>query len=118
MLNGLIVWLFGVMEITTAIGVKISPALTPPMLYQRIVWGGLWGLVFLLPFMQEHIMRKGLILSLGPTMVQLFIVFPLKAQKGFMGLELGALTPLCVLFFNAVWGLAAALWLRRTETMG
>jgi hypothetical protein len=117
LLNGLIVWMFGVMEITAALGVKISPALSPAMLYPRIVWGGLWGLLFLLPFMEAHIVRKGLFLSLGPTMVQLFIVFPLKAQKGFMGLELGALTPLFVVFFNAVWGLAAAFWMRRTETV-
>jgi hypothetical protein len=29
-----------------------------------------------------------------------------------LGLDLGMLTPLFVLFFNAVWGLSAALWLR------
>jgi hypothetical protein len=29
-----------------------------------------------------------------------------------MGLDLGSLTPVFVLFFNAVWGLTAAFWLR------
>ena len=29
-----------------------------------------------------------------------------------MGLELGTLTPLFVLFYNAIWGLAAAWWLK------
>jgi hypothetical protein len=51
---------------------------------------------------------QGLLLSLGPTLVQLFIVFPLKADKGVMGLDLGVFTPLFVIFFNAVWGLVAA----------
>jgi hypothetical protein len=51
---------------------------------------------------------QGLLLSLGPTLVQLFIVFPLKADKGVMGLDLGVFTPLVVIFFNAVWGLVAA----------
>jgi hypothetical protein len=41
----------------------------------------------------------------------LFIVFPIKAGKGVMGLELGLLTPVFVLIFNAVWGLTAAAWL-------
>jgi hypothetical protein len=29
-----------------------------------------------------------------------------------MGLALGTLTPVLVLFFYAVWGIAAALWVR------
>jgi hypothetical protein len=55
---------------------------------------------------------RGLVLSLGPTIAQLFIVFPFKVNKGLLGLDLGALTPLFVLFFNAVWGVTAAYWLR------
>jgi len=35
------------------------------------------------------------------------------ADKGVGGLALGALTPLFVLFFNAVWGVVAAWWLER-----
>jgi hypothetical protein len=62
--------------------------------------------------MQRRMFSKGLVLSLGPSLVQLFWVFPMKAGKGVMGLELGTLTPLLVLIFNAVWGLAAAIWLR------
>jgi hypothetical protein len=44
--------------------------------------------------------------------VQLFVVFPLKAGKGYMGLDLGTLTPLLVFIFNAIWGIATAIWLR------
>ena len=43
--------------------------------------------------------------------MQLFIIFPERAHKGMMGLELGTLTPLFVVFFNALWGIAAMLWL-------
>jgi hypothetical protein len=39
---------------------------------------------------------------LGPTIVQLFVVFPPKAGKGIMGFELGLLTPLLVVVFNAI----------------
>jgi hypothetical protein len=40
-------------------------------------------------------------------------VFPLKAHKGVGGLELGYLTPLFVVFYNAIWGYTAGLWLKR-----
>ena len=106
--NSLTVWFFGTTGITGAMGVSISPALTPNWLYPRIVWGGLWGLLFLLPLHKTNIFSKGAILSLGPTVIQLFIIFPLKAHKGLAGLELGLLTPLLVLFFNWVWGVSAA----------
>ena len=66
----------------------------------------------MLPLMRTRILSRGLILSLGPTLVQLFVVFPLKAHKGVMGLDLGSLTPVFVFIFNAIWGLATAIWLR------
>ena len=112
LMNSLALWVFGVAGITAALGVKIAPPLSAPWLYPRLVWGGLWGLLFLLPLMQKRSLSRGLIFSLGPTVVQLFLVFPVKAGKGIMGLDLGLLTPLLVIVFNAIWGLAAAMWLR------
>jgi hypothetical protein len=55
---------------------------------------------------------RGVLFSLAPTLVQLFLVFPLMAHKGVLGLQLGYLTPLLVIFYNAIWGLAAGLWLK------
>lgn len=110
--NSLVVWLFGDLGINGALGVSIAPKLTPAWLYPRIVWGGIWGLLFLLPILRNSILVRGFVYSLGPTLVMLFVVFPLKAKKGMLGLDLGSLTPVMVLFFNAVWGVSAALWLR------
>lgn len=110
--NSLTVWLFGDMGISHSLGVAISPPLSPTWLYPRIVWGGLWGLLFALPFLQTRLFWKGTLLSLLPTAVQLFIIFPFKAHKGIAGLELGLLTPLLVLFFNWVWGIATALTIK------
>lgn len=81
-------------------------------LYPRVVWGGMWGLLFLLPLSGTSALKKGFILSLCPTMVQLLVVFPYKAGKGFMGMDLGTLTPVFVLIFNAFWGVAAAFWMK------
>ncbi len=106
--NSLVVWLFGKYGITTSLGVAIAPSLSPNWLYPRIVWGGIWGLFFVLPLLQSRLLLKGAVLSLLPTAVQLFIVFPLKAHKGVAGIELGLLTPAFVLFFNWVWGIVTA----------
>ena len=110
--NSIAVWLFGYLGITTALGVSIAPTLSPSWLYPRIVWGGIWGLVFFLPIFKSKILLKGSILSLFPTAVQLFIVFPLKANKGIAGFDLGLYTPVFVLFFNWVWGFIAALTIK------
>lgn len=112
--NSLALWFLGQAGITTALGVKLAPALTPPWLYPRLVWGGIWGGLFLIPLFRNSVLLRGLLYSLGPSFVQLFVVFPARG-KGAMGLELGALTPLFVLFFNAVWGVTAAFWLTRSR---
>ncbi len=111
LLNSIAVWAFGAAGVAAALGVRIAPELTPGWLYPRLVWGGIWGALFLIPLRSSHFVR-GLLWSLGPSAVQLFVVFPAKAQKGMMGLDLGKLVPLFVLFYNAVWGLAAAYWLK------
>lgn len=110
--NGLAVWLMGKTGLTQVMGVQLIPKWTPSWLYPRIVWGGLWGLLFLLPFLQSSVLLRGLLYSLGPTIVVLFIVFPFQAKKGVMGLDLGAMTPVFALIVNAVWGIVAAGWLK------
>jgi hypothetical protein len=110
--NSLTVWLCGVVGLNQLLGVNLAPQLTPAWLYPRLVWGGLWGWLFLLPSPRFTYPTRGLFLSLGPSLVQIFVVFPLQAQKGVGGLELGFLTPVLVLFFNAVWGLITAVWLK------
>jgi hypothetical protein len=112
LLNSLAVWIFGELGIAANFGVNIAPRLSAPWLYPRLVWGGIWGLLFLLPLMKRGFLSRGLLFSLGPSLVQLFVIFPLKTNQGPMGLNLGMLTPLFVLFYNAVWGLAASIWLR------
>jgi hypothetical protein len=114
LLNSLAVWGAGELGITAAAGVKIAPQLSAAWLYPRLVWGGIWGILFLVPMMQTRIWSRGFIYSLGPTLVQLFIVFPMKAQKGMMGVDLGLLTPVFVVIFNAIWGWTTAIWLRWT----
>ena len=107
--NSLTVWAFGEYGINKQLGVAMAPALTTAWLYPRIVWGGIWGFLFVLPFMNTRLITKGALISLFPTLLQLFVIFPLQAKKGYFGLELGIYTPVLVTFFNLVWGVVAAL---------
>ncbi|MBI4792198.1 MAG: hypothetical protein HY789_05605 [Deltaproteobacteria bacterium] len=113
--NSIVLWLAGATGVTTALGVNLAPAFTPAWLYPRIVWGGLWGFLFLVPVLRNSPFWRGLAWSAGPTAVQLCIIFPLVAKKCLFWLALGALTPLLVVLFNAVWGVAAAALLARIE---
>lgn len=114
--NSIVVWLFGQAGITAAVGVAIAPQLSAAWLYPRIVWGGMWGLLFLLRLPRGGIVTRGLVYSLAPSLFLLLYMFPVLAGKGWLGISLGALTPVFVLFYNAVWGLSAALWLRATRS--
>ncbi len=111
LVNSLAVVAAGRWGVSDALGVAIHPAFTPAWLYPRLVWGGLFGLLLALPLRLGAVPRA-LLVSLAPTAVQLFVVFPLKAGRGILGLDLGTATPLFVVAANAVWGLAAVAWLR------
>ena len=110
--NSAALWAAGEFGVTAALDVKIAPAPTPAWLYPRLVWGGLWGVLFLLPLDRSRWIARGLVVSLGPSLGQLFVIFPMQANVGVLGLGLGTLTPLVVLVANAVWGATASWWLR------
>jgi len=110
--NSLTVWLFGEFGITGQFHVSMAPPLTPGWLYPRIVWGGIWGLLFVLPLTNAKPVRKGILLSILPTIIQLLVVFPIKAKKGYLGLQLGTLTPVFVVFYNMVWGVVTSLTIK------
>ena len=112
LLNAIVIWLFGLYGITTAVGVKIAPELDPGFLYHQVIWGGIWGALFLIPLYRNRFIRRGFYYSLAPTAVQLFYVYPVLKNQGLLGFDLGMLTFVFVIIFNAVWGLTASTWSR------
>lgn len=112
--RSVVLWQAGEQGVIKALGVKVAHGWSPVWLYPHLVWGGVWGLLFILPLFAASPVKKGLFLSLVPTLVQLFVLFPQYYHKGFMGIASGKWTPLVVLALNAVWGVAAGLWLRAT----
>ena len=108
--KAIVAWIFGAGGINAALGFKMAPALTPMWIYQHMVWGGIWALLFFLPLQRSYYVR-GALYSLVQTLIQLVVIFP-KMGKGMLGLELGYMAPVLVTFFGVIWGLAAAFWLK------
>lgn len=113
--NSLTVWTFGTHGIPGRFGVMIAPSLTPQWLYPRIVWGGLWGLLFALNWLNAKPLTKGAFLSLFPTAFQLLVVYPFLAHKGYFGMKLGLYTPAFVIFYNLVWGIVTSLTIKMAK---
>ncbi len=109
--NSLAVWGFGALGVSQALGFMMAPPLTLGFLLPRLFFGALWGALFLAPFWGERWLRKGLVVSVAPSLYMLFVVFP-NMEKGLLGLDAGVTAPLFVLFFNAIWGVVAAGFLR------
>lgn len=113
--SSLFLWMLGNWGITSLLNVKLTPQLSTAWLYPRLVWGGLWGLVYFfsvgVPRARRHWVRKGLYASLLPSIYTLFVVFP-DQGKGLAGLSLGTLTPLLILATNLVWGFFCGVFTR------
>jgi hypothetical protein len=112
LLQALVVVAAGELGSYRALGVALAPALTREFLYRRLVWGGLWGALLALPFSGNQWVRRGVWIGVAPALAQLLVFFPYVSGQGFLGLELGAATPVVVLLANAVWGVAASGWHR------
>ena len=104
-MNSLALWAAGAHGLTGALGIAYAPGLSPALLYPRIVWGGLWGALFLLPFPRLSWWLRALVFSLGPTAMVLVLAYEGRSPIGLHGLG-----PLLIAASNAVWGLAAG-WL-------
>lgn len=109
---GIFLWLLAGLGIAGALGVTLDvPADLDGMvqwLYSRIVWGGIWGFLFVAPILPEEWLKRGFLISLAPALAMLFIFLPWHSPAGFLGLNAGLLTPVILLAAHAVWGVVAA----------
>jgi len=103
-------WAMGHYGFTRWAGVDIAPHLSNDYLYQRIVWGGVCGLIFLLPWRRSWISR-GFFLSLIPAGILLLLLLPMRGY-GPGAVALGMLTPLVIILACAIGGIAASGLLR------
>lgn len=105
-------WAFGRAGVAGVLGVDLEPPLELGWLYRAVVWGGLWGLVFLLPVTIRPLWLKGLIFTLAPVAAALVYFIPLRGGAMF-GLDKGMLAPVYIYVVNIPWGLVTAYFGRR-----
>ncbi len=109
------IWFMGWSGISSLIGLSMQPEFSAPWLYQRMVWGGIWMLLLLLPVLQTRTLLRGCIFSLLPSAMMLFVVLP-EMGKGVLGLGFGVVTPIVVLGLNCIYGMTASIWYRKGVT--
>ena len=109
LVDSLNIWLMGKVGISDLLGVGMKPEFTAPWLYQRMIWGGIWMLLLLLPVLKGRTAARGMLFSLLPSAMMLFLVLP-SMGKGMLGLGFGNLTPVVVIGLNLIYGLVASFW--------
>ena len=119
MAQGILIWLFGQLGLFILVRLPLAPPLTLPWIYQRMVWGGIWGVFFLLPVVRHwpH-WKRGWLIGLFPAAGSLFYFLPFQDGHGWLGLYLGGAMPFVVIFFGWVWGLMTGIFLARTGLYG
>jgi hypothetical protein len=113
LVDSIAIWVLGKLGITALLGVTLRPDFTAPWLYRRIVWGGIWMLLLLLPLWQKRTVLRGCLFSLFPSAMMLSMVFP-NMGKGLLGIGFGTLTPMVVIGLNFIYGIVAAFWFEAT----
>lgn len=107
------VWFMGKVGISDILQVGMKPEFTPTWLYPRMVWGGIWALLLLLPLWKHRQIFRGCAFSLIPSAMMLFMVLP-SMGKGMFGLGFGTLTPVVVVGLNFIYGIVASIWYETT----
>jgi hypothetical protein len=91
------------LRVQELIGLPPPPAqLGLPRLYQLIVWGGLWGLLFVVPVLNRLWWLKGIIIGVLATLAIVFYFSP--------GITTPPMRLVYVLVLNSIWGVAAGAW--------
>ena len=92
---------------------NVRPLLAPGGFYPRLIWGGLWGLLFFFTIgsvqTRKRWIQKGLLISLLPTLY--YLIFTLPDQISYVqGFSL--VSPAIVIVLNLIWGVFTGLFSR------
>jgi len=109
LLDSFNIWFMGKVGLSDLIGISMKPDFTAPWLYQRMIWGGLWMLLLLIPVWKDRTILRGMVASIFPSAMVLLVVFP-SMNKGVLGLEFGIAMPMVVITLNFIYGIFSAYW--------
>jgi hypothetical protein len=80
-----------------------SPPADLPFFYRLLVWGGIWGFLFVLPVLMRAWWLKGIVIGLLATAALIFFFSP--ALQGAPAAQIGY-----IIVLNSIWGIAAGAW--------
>jgi hypothetical protein len=93
---------------------KATPPLGVPSVLSLAFWGGVWGIVIWLLVQRQVGMKRWLMATVWgavlPSLVALFVVFPLKGMPVAGGFDPKIL--IGALILNGAWGFGVALFMR------
>lgn len=110
LINSLIFWATKHYGLNDQWEIQLEPEFSCNWLYPRIIFGGIFGLLFLLPFMTTFFFWRGVVYSLIPSFVLIFIIIPIV--QSLSGLQLNLNSYLYLFVLNAVTSGLAGLWVR------
>ena len=103
-------WLAGRYGWTDALGVSLAPSFDSAWIYARLIWCGVWGLLFLPPILDDSVLWRGLFFSLCPSLAQLFFASGGETGAAGWGVGPGTWAPVVVFALNVLWGWTTAAW--------
>ncbi|MEC7838669.1 MAG: hypothetical protein VX777_01365 [Chlamydiota bacterium] len=106
---------FGIVNIPEFLGVDMAQDVNANSLYSDLFWGGIWGLLFLIPLLKDVPLVRGVLVSIVPSLAQLFIFLPLVKGVNFLEGEFRLMLPVYVFLLNSVWGIVASSFLFYTN---
>ena len=101
-------WLALRYGVAAQFGAHVAGSLAPAAIYPRVVIGGLWGLLFLLPMARNSVLVSGLLWGVVVAAAEL-VLFPLIGGRTPALLNM---TALFALLLWLLWGVLDALLLR------
>lgn len=109
LLMAVVVWYLARLGLFARIGVTWRPGVSLNTLFFNGAWGGVWGLLFLLPVLKTQLLVRGMVLALPPAVFVLCYRMP-HAGHGILGLNYGDWAPLVILASWLCWGIITAFW--------
>ncbi|WP_299004467.1 hypothetical protein [uncultured Shewanella sp.] len=109
LLASLLFWLLTYLGLGHYVKFPYFPVLSAGWLYPKVLWGGVYGLLLLIPILESKLWLKVILLSILITLVHLFIALPFSVYRGAAGLNIGLYAFLFALLFNFLWASITAL---------
>lgn len=101
-------------QLLNAVGITLAPSFTLAYLAPKLVWGGLWGFLFLVPIPFRFSIFGIFFMALLPAFFQLFVVYPQWEHAGWLGIRHGWAMPFLTYFYWLVWAFFTSLSMRFT----